>query len=159
MLWNEITDSTDIVLLKLIKADAMKPKLPTWDLMMQNVYGMGADHVNGIGFDVKVIYSKTGEDILIQPVGDKKTFNYLLGIDRLNENGEPVDGGDGITDKNFIIMDYYNGYILFPSLRPFDPKYCTQFKIDSSLSVEIYDRRSKTSIPRDSRYYGRHGKT
>lgn len=143
MLWNEITDTTDIVLLKLIKAEAMQPQLPTWKLMMQNVYNMGADYINRIGFDVKVIYSITGEDILMQPVGDKKTFNYLLGLDRLNEIGEPLEGGDGITDENFLIMDYYNGYILFPSLRPFDPKYCTQFKIDSSLSVEIYDIRSK----------------
>ena len=121
------------------------PNYPTWGLEMRNVYHIGADLVSREGFDVKVMYTKTGKDILVQPIGEIKTFNYLLGLDRLNELGEPVDGGDGIIDKyNLHIFNYSDGYILFPSLRPFDPNYYTQFKIDNSLAVEIYDTRNQT---------------
>jgi cell surface protein SprA len=147
MLYNEISDSTRDILLKLIKAENMISSYPTWLLMMQNVYCMGADHIIREGFDVKVIYTSTGKDMLVQPVGEQKTFNYLTGLDRLTVNGEIHEGDDGIIDYiNANIFDSYNGYIFFPSLRPFDPSFCKQFKIDNSLAVQIYETTNEIEI-------------
>ena len=147
MLWQDITYPAQIPLLKLIKAENMIPSYPTWPLLMQNVYSMGADQIVLEGFDVKVMYTGTGHEILVQPVGDQKTFNYLTGLDRLTVNGEILEGDDGIIDYiNANIFDIYHGLIMFPSLRPFDPRFCQQFKIDNSLSVEMYDTIDDTEI-------------
>ena len=147
MLFQDIPSQNPVVLLKLIKASNMSPNYPTWPLLMQNVYDMEIDQLYGEKFDVNVIYTKTGKKIRVQPVGEQKTFNYLMGLDRLNENGEYIEGGDGITDRfnlNVFFISY--GYILFPSLRPFDPSFCTQFKIDNSFAVEMYNTKSETEI-------------
>ena len=147
MLFQDIPSQNPIVLLKLIKATNMRPDYPSWPLLMQNVYDMGIDQLYGEKFDVTVIYTRTGKEILVQPLGDQRTFNYLMGLDRLNESAKHIVGGDGITDRfNSLIFDIYNGYILFPSLRPFDPSFCTQFKFDNSLAVEIYNTKSETEI-------------
>jgi hypothetical protein len=147
MLFQEISSQNPVALLKLIKASNMIPNYPTWPLLMQNVYDMGIDQLYGEKFDVTAIYTRTGKEILVQPVGDQRTFNYLIGLDRLNESAKHIVGGDGITDRfNSLIFDIYNGYILFPSLRPFDPSFCTQFKFDNSLAVEIYNTKSETEI-------------
>jgi len=141
MLWQEIVKyPNQIPILKLIKDEHMTPYCPTWPLMMQNVYYMGVQRVSHEGFDVKVFYTKTGEDQSIQSVGDQLSFMYLLGLDRLDDTGNLIIGGDNKLDYLVItIFDRINGYILFPSLRPFDPQQSYKFKIDNSLQVDIYN--------------------
>jgi cell surface protein SprA len=147
MLFEDMTPSMDLVLLKLIKAPNMKPSYPTWPLQMQNVYDLGADKIHGSEFDVKVFYTKLGVDKFIQPVGVSKSFNYLLGLDRTDGHYNPVDGGDGIVDyKNSLIFDLYYGYLIFPSLRPFDPVLSHQFKIAEILRADIYETTDRSTI-------------
>ncbi len=146
MLFQEIPqDSTAKVLLKLIKPRASKPEYKsTWKLAMRNVYNLGASGIPREGFDVKIIYSVTGEDQEVDPKY-KLTFNYLLGLDRINEQGEPVEGGDKKVDiANGWVFDLGNGYLIFPSTTPFAPRPGSKFAFDSTLYVNIYDIKDRT---------------
>jgi cell surface protein SprA len=112
---------------------------------MRNVYNLGATFIRRDEFDVKVIYTKTGKDITVQPLGERKTFNYLVGLDRLKENGEPVNGGDGKVEAgNSLIFNLTDGFLIFPSLTPFDPTLSYQFKFDSTLKVDIYNSKNRS---------------
>ena len=145
-LFNQITSPSQTLLLKMIKAQGATPNYPTWDLTMRNVYNLGAKDIPASQFDVKVIYTKTGKDITVQPMGEHKTFNYLMGLDRLiNENGQPVDGGDGKVDAyNANIFNLPDGLLIFPSLTPFDPTLSHQFTFDSTLRVDIYNSKDRS---------------
>ncbi len=153
MLFNEIGDSTTI-LLKLVKPEAAKPDYKkTWKLAMRNVYNLGASQIKKDGFDVKVLYTKTGENIDVQPEGEKKTFIYLMGLDRLDEQGNFADGGDKKVDvNNGNIFDLANGYLIFPSLQPFAPSDSSNFKINNSLHVNIYNIKDRTQEQKEHKF-------
>jgi len=145
ILFNQITSTSQILLLKMIQAQGANPNFPTWGLTMRNVYNLGATFIRRDEFDVKVIYTKTGKDITVQPLGERKTFNYLVGLDRLKENGEPVNGGDGKVEAgNSLIFNLTDGFLIFPSLTPFDPTLSYQFKFDSTLKVDIYNSKNRS---------------
>ncbi len=152
MLVNDINDSTEI-LLKLIKPKALKQDYPTWRLVMRNVYNLGAMQIPSEGFDVKILYTKKGDDVDVQPVGEKKSFNFLMGLDRLDEQGNFIDRGDKKVDvNNGNIFDLANGYLIFPSLTPFAPDSITPFRIDTSLYVRIYNTKDRTEEKRQSKF-------
>ena len=76
-----------------------------------------------------------------------------MGLDRLTINGESTETGDGKIDwGNANIVDAHNGFLIFPSLRPFDPNFCMQFKIDNSLAVEMYDTLDQTTILHEHKF-------
>ncbi|MEJ2635512.1 MAG: cell surface protein SprA [Calditrichia bacterium] len=145
MLFNEITDSSSTLLLKLVKPQTSNPSAPTWDLTMRNVYNLGGSQISPDGFDVKIVYTKTGENLDVQPVGDRQPFIYLTGLDRLDEQGSVVVGGDKQVDvKNGNIFDLGNGYLIFPSTTPFAPPPNSPFAIDTSLDVKIYNIKDRS---------------
>ncbi len=153
MLFNEIGDST-VVLLKLVKPEAAKPDYKeTWKLAMRNVYNLGASQIKQDGFDVKILYTKTGENVDVQPEGEKKTFIYLMGLDRLDEQGNFVDGGDKKVDVgNGNIFKLDAGYLIFPSLQPFAPPDSSAFKIHKSLYVNIYNIKDRSQEEREHKF-------
>ena len=69
---------SDAIVLKLLKATNFNPNLPIWDLMMKNVYSMGAYQVNSQNFILNIEYTNptTGVDIPYLPVGG--TLQNLL---------------------------------------------------------------------------------
>ncbi|MBC7451536.1 MAG: cell surface protein SprA, partial [Cytophagales bacterium] len=115
------TDST--IITKMIKPPVIKTRLPTWDLMMKNIYPLGVTQVMRDNFQFRIIYKDdaTGADIPNLQEGVKTSNVPLLrlsGLDRLNPNGDPYPDGnfdfvDGIT------IDTKNGRIMFPVLEPF----------------------------------------
>jgi len=144
MLFNEVTDSSAVVLLKLIRAQGSNPRYKSWYLTMRNVYNLGASSISKDGFDLKILYTKTGEDVDVQPVPPNKPFVYLMGMDRLDEQGVAIDGGDKKIDvNNGNIFDLASGYLVFPSVTPFAPSSGSVFKIDTSLSVNIYNIKDR----------------
>lgn len=155
------SDSTEI-LLRLIKPQSSKPEYTkTWPLAMRNVYNLGAAGISSDGFDVKVLFTKTGED---QEVDSEtgRTYNYMLGLDRVNEQGAPVEGGDKNIDlsKGFI-FDRAGGYLIFPSLNPFDPGIYSQngnlydpilTELPDERRVKIYNIKTRTEELRESQF-------
>jgi len=44
------------LILKLLKGTNLTPVLPTWDLMMKNVYSIQSSRLNKDDFDVQILY-------------------------------------------------------------------------------------------------------
>ncbi len=139
------------LILKLLKGTTLSPRLPTWDLMMKNIYSLGSGKLETKDFQMNVLYQddKTGNSINYLPEGRlaDKILLQVMGLDNLNSQLDRESDGyfdfiDGIT----IMSD--KGKIVFPVIEPFgshlskminDPalasKYVFQELYDSTQTV------------------------
>ncbi len=110
------------LIVKLLKGTNLTPRLPTWDLMMKNIYSIRAFQVNPDEFILEVLYNddKTGTTINYLPEGDIKNqiLIRVLNLDNLNDQLDPVPDGrfDFITG---ITINPSNGRVIFPVREPF----------------------------------------
>jgi cell surface protein SprA len=122
-------ESPGTLYLKLIKGTSLTPEIKEmWDLMMKNIYSIGAYNVNQEDFQLDIVYvnDSTGTDINYFPEGytpdqggvKGELFLRLMGLDNLNSRGDPQP--DGIFDyvQQYTIRPD-NGRIIFPVLEPF----------------------------------------
>jgi cell surface protein SprA len=127
------------LLLKLLKGTNLTPKLPTWDLMMKNIYSIGAFQVNPDEFILDVLYSddKTGTTINYLPEGDVKNqiLIRILNLDNLNDQLDPVPDGrfDFISG---VTINPGNGRVIFPVREPFGSY--LENKINDPVIAEKY---------------------
>jgi len=110
------------LMMKLLKPTNFTPRSYTWDLMMKNVYALGAYQVNEDEFTLDVLYrdDKTGNAVNYLPGGDldKTILIRLLNLDNMNSQRDPYP--DGIFDyMNGITISPSNGRVFFPLLEPF----------------------------------------
>ncbi len=114
-------DSLGVLFVKMLKSTTQRIDLPTWDLMMKNVYSVGAFQVNQEDFKLDVFYEDPGKgekrflpDSELAGVPLLQVFN----LDNLNVLGDPCP--DGIFDfVPGITINPRNGRIMFPVLEPF----------------------------------------
>lgn len=125
----ELTDDyasrniSDLLRLKMIRPPQIRLDLPTWDLMMKNVYSLNASQINRQNFLLRIIYKDdlTGIDNPTLQEGVRLKDRPLLrvvGLDKLNPQNDPQPDGnfdfiEGIT------IDSRNGRLYFPVLEPF----------------------------------------
>ncbi|TAL64221.1 MAG: cell surface protein SprA, partial [Bacteroidetes bacterium] len=139
------------LILKLIKGTTLSPKLPTWNLMMKNIYSLGSGKLDKKDFELNVLYldDKTGNAINYIPEGKlaDKILLQVMGLDNLNSQlDRQSDGFFDFIDRATIIVD--RGKVVFPVLEPFgshlkkmiaDPglanKYIFQELYDSTQTV------------------------
>ena len=136
---------------KLLKGTAMSPGLPFWDLMMKNVYSLGAYSVQKEKFRLNVTYQSdtTGTYVNYLPEGAiaNQILLRVLNLDNLDSNNERHP--DGIFDfiDGYTVLSE-NGKIIFPCVEPFGSylrkkinndaiadKYVFQELYDSTLTV------------------------
>ena len=143
------------LILKLLKGTNFTPSLPNWDLMMKNIYAIGAYQMSRDGFLLDVVYENTEESgALTNYLNENDEANIngkplikLLNLDRLNQQMDVQSDGvfdfiEGITAKSS------NGRIIFPVREPFGnylanqftsptiaEKYSYQILYDSTLTV------------------------
>lgn len=144
--------------LKLLKPTSMSPRSYTWDLMMKNVYYLGATDIQKEGFRLNISYQSdtVGTYINYLPEGAIKDqlLIKVMGVDRLDSRGnarKDKNGnmGDGIFDyvEGYTIRSS-NGRVYFPVVEPFGShlarkignpsiaeKYVYQQLYDSTLTV------------------------
>ena len=139
------------LILKLIKGTTLSPRLPTWNLMMKNIYSLGSGKLESKDFTLNVLYQddKTGNSINYIPEGKlaDKILLQIMGLDNLNSqlDREP-DGFFDFIDGITVISE--RGKIVFPENEPFgshlkdaigDPalasKYVFQELYDSTQTV------------------------
>jgi len=121
---NTSNEASSTLFLKLIKSTNLSPSVkPTWDLMMKNVYAIGAYQVNreDFVFDIAYVDDSTGAYINYFPDEHPLKGQLLLRImdlDKLNEVYDPIPDGtfDYIEDQTIYPQ---NGRIIFPVLEPF----------------------------------------
>ncbi|GAB1444851.1 cell surface protein SprA [Flammeovirgaceae bacterium] len=120
----------DVVYLKLLRPRKISIKdqqgrvIPTWNLMMKNIYNLNVTQLEQEGFQLRVIYrdDRTGIDNPQLQDGDisrTKQLIEVLGLDRLNPYNDPQpDGNFDFVDK--LTVNRETGLIIFPYLHPFD---------------------------------------
>ena len=118
--------SPNTLIVKLLKSRIINTGLPTWDLMMKNIYALGGFQIEKDEFKLNILYyadtigtrinfiPTTPQDVNIHEV----PLNRLLGLDRLNENNDPRPDGEYDFIEG-ITINTANGRIIFPELEPF----------------------------------------
>ncbi|MGH1362927.1 MAG: cell surface protein SprA [Calditrichia bacterium] len=148
-LFQNVDTTQSVLTLQLIRGQYSGPDYPTWNLEMKNVYDLGAIS-SPEGFDINIVYTEKGEDQTVDATGD--SYNFILGLDRLNEQGGEIAGGDQKIDveNNPFVFDLNNGYLILPKLRPFDPgptlnpNRNPDFTFNPDLYVDVYDVETQT---------------
>lgn len=123
-----------VLFVKLLKSTTQRTDVPTWNLMMKNVYSIGAFNVNPQEFRLDVFYDDPGRgykrflsgvstyataDTSANAVIDQSApLLRVFNLDQLNTQGDPQP--DGIFDfVPGITINLRNGRVMFPVLEPF----------------------------------------
>ena len=110
------------LVLKLLKGTTLTPRIPTWNLMMKNVYSLGSGRLETSEFELNILYQddNTGNSINYLPEGKLQDLILLqvMGLDNLNSQLDRESDGyfdfiPGVT----VMVD--RGKIVFPVLEPF----------------------------------------
>lgn len=143
---------------RLLKPTSLSPRAYTWDLMMKNVYYLGAMGIQKDRFRLNISYQSDtiGTYINYLPEGDikKELLIRVMNLDNLNSNNNQVSDDKG--NKGDGIFDFVEGYtiksqtgrVYFPVVEPFGKhlakmignstiadKYVYQQLYDSTLTV------------------------
>lgn len=130
-----------VIVLRIIKPAFTKPSPDpygeTWKLAMRNVYNLQGSGISEEGFDIDILYTVTGDDQDVDAKSGKAYLN-LLGLDRVSEQGQvqPDNKPDLRRPEVFNLTD---GYLVFPTLQPFDPPEGSPFGFDPERHVDIYE--------------------
>lgn len=129
------------LILKLLKGTNLTPKFPTWDLMMKNIYSIGAYQVNQKDFQLHVLYQDDKSGNAVNYISDGAIANKILlevlNLDNLDSQLEP--NPDGRFDFMPDITIYpENGRIIFPVLEPFGSYLREQIGNDAIASKYIF---------------------
>ena len=138
--------SPNTLFVKMLKGTDYSPLSPTWDLMMKNVYSIGAYNLESQDFDLQISYQSdsVGTAITYLTEGDIKNQLLLrvMGMDRLNSKEQAYP--DGVFDyKEGYTVQSSNGRIIFPVLEPFGSylrkKINNDVVADKYVFEELYD--------------------
>ncbi|MBQ0057404.1 MAG: cell surface protein SprA [Bacteroidales bacterium] len=144
-------NTTQTLVVKLLKATEGNPQTPLWDLMMKNIYSLGVTNLQKKDFRLQIQYMSDTVGVYTNFINDGPIAQQLLikvmNLDRLNANEESHSDGQ---------FDFVNGYtvntatgrIIFPVVEPFGShlaaqlgsealanRYCYQELYDSTLTV------------------------
>lgn len=120
-------DAPSSLIVKMLKSTTINTTIPLWDLMMKNVYNIGAFQINREDFRLNILYE---DEELGVPIGffnegpeEGEPLIRVMGLDRLNVQLDPTPDGvfdfidNADTDGGTINSD--NGRIYFPVVEPF----------------------------------------
>ncbi|MCW0482681.1 cell surface protein SprA [Gaoshiqia sediminis] len=115
-------EAPQTLVLKLLKGTNLSPKLPTWKLMMKNIYNLNAYQLSSEEFILDVLYlnDSTGTYINYLPESNLQGHILLnvLNLDNLNSQLDP--GRNGVFDFiEGVTVHSASGRIIFPSVEPF----------------------------------------
>lgn len=116
------------LVVKMLKSTVTNVDQPVWDLMMKNIYNLGATQLEREDFKMNIVYTDPQPLNYITAVEgeplpedvEETTLLRVFNLDNLNINGDPILGGDGFFDfVPGITIDPDSGMIIFTSVEPF----------------------------------------
>lgn len=166
---------TDALFLKLLKPTIVNPSTKLWDLMMKNVYSIGAYQLSKDGFRLDIMYDNPENSLLVNfmpyPGMDNKQIIEVVGMDRLNQNNRAQRDGvfdfmpiqfNGNEAVNGGTINIRNGRIFFSTVEPFgstlkkalDDAGLDQISGDVAFD-ELYDstKVAAQQLPKKNRFY------
>ena len=112
------------LMLKLLKSTTTDVLQPKWNLLMKNVYSLGAYQINREDFILDILHenAELGAPVNFLTEGPEGLANtpllQVFNLDNLNSNNDP--GPDGVFDfLDGILINSSNGRVYFPMLEPF----------------------------------------
>ncbi|MCX6183410.1 MAG: cell surface protein SprA [Bacteroidetes bacterium] len=120
---NDGSNNTQALYVKLLKTNTVNnTHLPTWELMMKNVYYLGESGIKGETFQMQILYTDptSNQDINFVDLGggNNKRWVQLMNADTMNIQQDSIPDGfydyvEGVTIKA------NSGRIFFPVRKPF----------------------------------------
>lgn len=104
------------IFLKLIRPQTVTTSNFLWDLMMKNVYSMGAQNLTPDGLDLDVKFTEGNVPSSSLP-GRETILLQDLGLDRVDQQG--ALNPDNKIDFSTMVLDPGTGKLIFPYLQPF----------------------------------------
>lgn len=148
---NTDTFSQNVLFLKMLKSTTANVRYPIWDLMMKNVYSIGAVNVDPQEFRFDIFYEDPGK-------GQRRFLNaddippgvagvpllQIFKMDSLNLQGDP--GPDGIFDfVPGLTINLRNGRVMFPVLEPFGEHLARKLRA-AGASEEVIKKYAYTQL-------------
>ncbi len=167
--------STDVanekaMITKMLKSSKINTQAPMWDLMMKNVYSIGAYQIqaNNFKFDIWYLDRRTGVPTNYLPTGSDLVSGIpliqVMGLDVMDRNMRK--GPDGVFDflsapTHVPNINPRNGKIFFPVLEPFgshihnisngDADFIEKYAFDSLYTNTQPEAKAK--FPNKNRFY------
>ncbi|WP_026897780.1 T9SS outer membrane translocon Sov/SprA [Daejeonella oryzae] len=120
-----------VLFVKLLKNETLKTNLPTWDLMMKNIYSLNAYQVSRTDFRMNIFRLDENSGIEKPQITEGANTSgqlwlQLTNLDNLNQQNDRKPDGyfdfiEGIT------IDALNGRITFPIIEPFGSDLAAKF--------------------------------
>ena len=146
---SDITDNTKALFVKMLKGTSGSPILPTWRLMMKNIYYLGTQRVMADKFRLDIKYQSDSTGVYLSYLPEEKFKSTILlralNLDRLDAKNNPHPNGQFDFVEGYTVS---KGRIIFPVAEPFgehlakwinDPvladKYCFRELYDSTKTV------------------------
>ncbi|CAN5501796.1 cell surface protein SprA [soil metagenome] len=150
-------DPTSVLYLKMLKGRITNTKLPTWDLMMKNIYALGGFQIDKKDFRLDVMYyvDTIGNRLNYLPLLSSETnlytkpLNRVYNLDKLNQNNDPRPDGEYDFIEG-VTINSSNGRIIFPVREPFGSYLRSQFidqaKADQFVYEVLYDSTKTVAL-------------
>ncbi len=104
----DITTTDQSLYVKMLKSTTTTPAMPVWDLMMKNVYNLGAYQIQKQNFrlNIKYLSDTTGTQINYLPVPglNNKPLLQVMNLDRIDSNEQSNPDG---------FFDFIEGYTIY----------------------------------------------
>ena len=145
----DIPEPEDVIFVKMLKSTNQVPGIPSWDLMMKNVYPLSTSQLTQEDFKLDIFFEDNATATLKRfiPDSDPEVRSMpllnLFMLDRLNAYGDPQE--DGVFDfVPGITVNQRTGSIIFPVLEPFGSSLLRLLKGNQELYdeygyPELYD--------------------
>jgi cell surface protein SprA len=145
----------DAIFLKMLRPSTIRPDIPSWNLMMKNIYSLGSGQLKAQGFQLRIIYRDdlTGLDNPALQEGERTKDVQLIkifGLDQLNPRGDrTIDPqgnvvkdrfGRAVGDGNFdfvegVTIQSAQSRLIFPVLEPFGSTLRKEFNSVTEVSL------------------------
>ncbi len=106
----------DRMYLKLLRPQTVTTSNILWDLMMKNVYSLGANNLTQDGLELDIKYTEQNVPSSSLPQRDQILLQDL-GLDRVDQQG--ALNPDNKIDFSTMVLEPSTGTIVFPYLQPF----------------------------------------